>query len=229
MTEVAATIKMKLFSDISQGHTDPEELAKRHGLNGHDLVKNLDQLRKQGLIELKWGAGERIERITLPRSRSVKDRVYNHLAGRSVMGAWVKAGPKQLNEDLGLVGNAGGMAVSHLLKEGKLEAKREGSRIVALRVPLSRPEVVVIDEGTGSTTVIDSHSTNGASSELPAPTPIRPTMPPTPNLDAYFSARRIARLAPAHNPYLTVEFTENPIAEEALVLRESLARVLDKR
>jgi len=48
------TIKRRLFDDLL-AHPDltPEELAKRHGLNGHDLVKNLEQLRQHGFIDVK--------------------------------------------------------------------------------------------------------------------------------------------------------------------------------
>lgn len=48
------TIKRRLFDDLL-AHPDltPDELAKRHGLNGHDMVKNLEQLRQHGFIETK--------------------------------------------------------------------------------------------------------------------------------------------------------------------------------
>ena len=164
---MTATIKERLLEDITQGTTDPVELSKRNGLNGHDLVKNLEQLRKEGHISLKWtrgGESKRIERVGLPRRRySVNDRVYNWLAGRNVMGAWIDITPAQLNDELKVTGNAAGVAISNLVKSGRIEARKVSNKITALRIPLARPEVVVVDEATGSVAVT-SGSTNGASS-----------------------------------------------------------------
>jgi hypothetical protein len=62
------TIKRKLLDDMVQNvGILPDELAKRHGLNGHDLAKNLEQLRKEGFIRTVWGAGEKITKaVPLP-------------------------------------------------------------------------------------------------------------------------------------------------------------------
>ena len=57
------TIKEKLLADIRKGEESPDLLGKRYGLNGHDLVKNLEQLRKEGLIRVQWGPGDRIIRV----------------------------------------------------------------------------------------------------------------------------------------------------------------------
>ncbi len=57
------TIKRKLFDDIVKGQTSPDELRIQNGLNGHDLVKNLEQLRKEGFIQVVWGFGDRIRSV----------------------------------------------------------------------------------------------------------------------------------------------------------------------
>jgi len=59
------TIKRKLFDDIAKGQFSPDDLRVRHGLNGHDLVKNLEQLRKEGFIHVEWGAGERVRSVKM--------------------------------------------------------------------------------------------------------------------------------------------------------------------
>lgn len=64
---IAATIKEKLLRAIQGGEQDPNVLGHLFGLNGHDLVKNLEQLRKEGFISLKWGAGDRITRVWIPK------------------------------------------------------------------------------------------------------------------------------------------------------------------
>ena len=62
-----STIKEKLLKAIQGGEKDPSVLGHLFGLNGHDLVKNLEQLRKEGFIAFKWGAGDRIIRVWIPK------------------------------------------------------------------------------------------------------------------------------------------------------------------
>ena len=225
---MSITIKETLWSAIQeQRRLDSagiEELGKRFGLNGHDLAKNLDQLGKEGKISVRW-SGSRMVSLHLrrkSRADSTASRVYNWIASRDVMGAWIEATPNQIRDELKAEGNAVSVAISDLLRDHRIEARRNDGnrRITALRIPLRRAPLVVVDQQTGSTIV-----TSGNAQLIPPPPE---AIPDTPNLDAYLSARRIARLAPAHNPYLTIEFTENPIAEEALVLRERLARALER-
>ena len=74
-----STIKEKLLADIRAGEWNPNLLGKRHGLNGHDLVKNLEQLRKEGFIAFKWGLGDRIEKVWIPKGKQNMTLLEGHV------------------------------------------------------------------------------------------------------------------------------------------------------
>lgn len=78
ITMVPSTIKEKLLADIRAGEWNPNLLGKRHGLNGHDLVKNLEQLRKEGFIAFKWGLGDRVEKVWIPKGRQNMELLKGH-------------------------------------------------------------------------------------------------------------------------------------------------------
>lgn len=61
-----STIKDRLLADLrgladarGRVHLNIFDIALRHGLNGHDATKNLDQLRKAGLVTFRWAEHRR--------------------------------------------------------------------------------------------------------------------------------------------------------------------------
>lgn len=205
----------------------PEALGKRFGLNGHDLAKNLDQLRKEGFIYNPWQRAGVLGRLrvrlgpinyaALDTERlSVPDRVERYLTQRIEPGMWIEITPDQVREALGVPVGNGTVAsgISNLQRMGRVEVRKTGRRITAMRVVRVEPPLM-------STTV----TVEGPIEILPY-TDVE--IPPTPHLDKYISARRMAILAPSDNPYLELTFHRDPIAEEAVellkVLRTSLAK-----
>lgn len=229
---MSTTIKEQLLDEIRK-HADPrgrlqispDELGKRYGLNGHDLVKNLEQLRQQGYIHVQWGAGNRIARVRLQRGQINLDllaRRAEHPANLTTRildwlrtqptepGGWVRANTASVRDALhddrvNLVATR----ISQMTKKGLLELRKEGRYVTHMRPATAPPSTTAARQIPVTTTC--------------APTPTPATgLPATPNLDRYIAARRIARLAPAENPYLEILFDENPIAEEAIALLDYL-------
>jgi DNA-binding MarR family transcriptional regulator len=238
------TIKEQLMAAItaaadSRGRVDltPEALGKQHGLSGHDLAKNLDQLRKEGLISVQWD-GDRMTRLRLRRGKAneaalaeLKPPVHRHRDNilawitrqpAGMVGGWVELpdGWRSLTAAMGVPPDkADSVAVtaSKLTVDGVLEVKREGRRISAVRRPMARREEPEEEPPPGPATA-NGDGQRGTS-----------VMPDTPMLNAYLSARRIARLAPDDNPYVEVVFEELAIAEEALALREYAHKLIEER
>lgn len=236
---MAQTVKERMLEDMRRNCNhrgvvtlSPEALAKRHGLNGHDLAKNLDQLRTEGFLTFAW-SHDRITRIRLNRGAistaaleqrqtlratfTYPQRVIDYLMQKEQgPDGWIKVTTAEIVSDLANAGvtneNALRVAVSRLVHGGKLEARTETKRraVVALRFPRPFGQQPKPAEPTPT--------------EAPAP-----TMPATPELDKYVAARRIASLAPSDNPYLMVSFEPNPIAEEAMVLRHRLDAALKEK
>lgn len=217
-------VELQEYSD-SRGRINIgfENLSKRLGLSGHDLTKNLEQLSKEGLVSLAWKA-DRIVRFNLRRgslnekilkekrpAHKTKDRVIEWLIRQPVgLGGWVDTNPGAIRSALSGYENhnvnAVPVAVSQLTHEGRIETRKVGKRIVSIRLA---PRPIVKPPASAPTTA-------GAVPEVPR------EVPPTPNLNTYIAARRIAHLAPESNPYITVVFEENPIAEEAILLLKAL-------
>lgn len=232
---VKTPIKQQIFADLCK-HADnrgrvslsPEAVAKRHGLNGHDLVKNLDQLRTQGLITFTW-ANDRVTKIRIrrgalneaiiatgePTSVERLSHAINYLPWENGYHVW----------DTAAVRTASGLTNSQITD--------------ALAVLRASGDLIQFGGGGRGKRISGVRWKNETAPETPAPQAIRVdppavrheptqiTLPSTPHLDQYLSARRIAALAPEENPYLTVTFTRDPVAEEAAMLRDHLKRLLE--
>lgn len=252
MTETnGATIKQRLLDDIRK-HSDtrgrvelsPEALAKRHGLNGHDLAKNLDQLRTEGLIDITWVDGKtRIGKIRLKRGAmneellrqrrpalTIADRVRQWLVQQpSQLGGWVHATPTQIRERLGAAagpGNAVSVAISDMQKRGELEVRKEGARIVSMRLAPKEPAQAKIRTGAPVERIASASYSSNAVRAVVNVGADGPWLPETPELDKYLAAKQVFMKAPIENKYLRIEFDQNPIAEEALKLRDRLRDLL---
>lgn len=246
------TIKERLLADIRQ-HSDnrgrvsltPATLAKRHGLNAHDLQKNLFQLEQEGYLRLRSTRGSRREpgsfeaaglrlrvdrlnddRLTRPPVLSTPDRVRQWVLDHQDQLGWAAGTPSDIARALGVdfaPGNRVSQAVSAMLRDGTLTARRDGPRITGLRITVpersqapQRAAQPAVEPPVVTATVVTA-AAPGASVV---------TVPICPELDKYVAARRMARLTPADNPYLTIQFTEVPIAEEAIRLRDALRACL---
>lgn len=197
----------------------PEALGKRHGLNGHDLAKNLDQLKKEGLIHDPWVRSGKLGKLRLrmsgvnmqllggpqpqheKRDYGVKSEALRNWMLRQATDedGWVKVTPREISNAVGM---DVGASVSADVKSGYMEAKRDGKFITALRIKGFRPSIRPVATTT------------------PQPKVSARSIPETPELDAYRRAKRLAMLAPSvPNKYLKFEFTPDPIAEEALLLK----------
>jgi hypothetical protein len=218
-----ATIKEQLLATMQQ-HADsrgrvsltPDALGKRHGLSGHDLVKNLEQLKQEGLLTITWKA-DRVQRLQLRRGAlnesllrqrkpalSGKDRVTNWLLGQPTgPGGWVETNPGAIQAALGVNGHGIPVAISEMQRSGRLQVRKAGARIVAIRFA--------------------SLGASGPQRPAEEPsTPVPTALPDTPLLRQYIQARRFANLAPTANPYISVDFKEDPMAEEAILLLKAL-------
>lgn len=235
-------VKERMFTDLlkhadSSGRVDltPEAIGKRFGLNGHDLAKNLEQLRKEGFVDLTW-RDERMHRIRVRRSKlnelalrdhrrplSVTERVRQWiLRAPQQRDGWVVVTPNQIREKLGVQGNAVSVAISDLQRGGEAEVRKEGMRIVAVRM---------LPKDEAPARKAEQNGATPAQIAAVAPREMRPAglsmfakieVPPTPALEQYRVARRMASLAPKDNPYLSVEFSPIPLAEEGLLLLDRL-------
>lgn len=258
MTENGIPVKQRMLEDIRK-HSDPrgrvsisvEQLGKNHGLNGHDLAKNLDQLRTEGFVDITWGVGKtRITKIKLKRGAmndsllaqrrpalTIAERVRQWLTQQPAqMGGWVHVTPTQIRERLGAAagpGNAVSVAISDMQARGELEVRKEGARIVSMRLAPKEPASAKIRTGatveqiaTASPSVSNSAVRATGAFTAAGGSWIKPDMPETPELEKYLAAKRVFMQAPIENKYLRIEFAENPIAEEALKLRKLLADLL---
>ena len=231
-------VKERIFADLLK-HADargrvslsPEAVGKLHGLNGHDLAKNLDQLRKEGFIEVVW-RDERMTKIKVRRGAANEARLNGHRKPQSVAervrqwilrapqqkDGWVVATPVQIREKLGIEGNAVSVAISDMQRQGEVEVRKEGMRITAVRMlPKEAPAQPTRNGAT-------PEEVAAVASRTPA---IRPyTMPATPELDKYLAAKRSFHLSPTDNPYITVDFTPSLLGEEALALKRELEEAM---
>lgn len=206
-------------------------LGKRFGLNNHDLQKNLFQLEKEGLLQIdeQHGAGPDIKRVRLRRGAANEQLLKSKRDEKLTIPArvrqlienapkqqdgWLYVTPTQIRDRLGVQGNPVSVAISDMQRNELLEVRKEGARIVAVRMT---PK-----------TATAARPTPGATPEaIRAATPSvqpRPTveLPATPHLEKYIAARRTASLAPEDNPYIEVTFHRDPLAEEAALLRAAL-------
>jgi hypothetical protein len=156
ITENQIPIKQRMLEHIrkhadSKGRvsTSPDTLGKLFGLNGHDLAKNLDQLSSENLIELVWHAG-RMVNIKLRRNnlneavlaskaaakRPVAERTRDWLRQQQTQkDGWIYVTPRDIQRALGIeAGNPVSVAVSDMQSAGKLETRRQGMRIIAMRL-----------------------------------------------------------------------------------------------
>lgn len=135
------TIKHRLLKAIRGGEQDPNVLGHLFGLNGHDLVKNLEQLRKEGFIDMRWGAGDRVTRVRPRKSADNMRLLQGHvgedkaLHGPVVLklseaigrlpwdGEWRKWEPEEIQRLSGL---------SNSQIAGAMKVLREGDRVVQL-------------------------------------------------------------------------------------------------
>lgn len=250
---IQSPVKERLLSDIrkdadSHGRTSltASALARRFGLSAHDAQKNLYQLEKEGFLRLDSGrngaeAGMEIKRIRLRRSHlndsvlrrrpaSVTDRVRQWIiSAPSQRDGWIHVTPNQIRDKLGVEGGAVSVAISGLQQGGEAEVRKEGMRIVAVRMlpkqapaaPASPEPEAREDDGPTHVEMVDGEYTR-----VPGLAPIE--MPETPELDRYAVARRVYGLAPTDSPYLRVEFTANPVADEAVKLRDALRTALER-
>lgn len=231
------TIKRRLFDDLRANPTlSADELAKRHGLNGHDLVKNLEQLRQQGFIDVTM----KDEHVTKVRVRAGaanmallerpsaaiwvdQSETAAKLAGAISKLPWLNDDWRQWDPELvrqasGLKGYQVGAALSQLREQGRLQqlgGGGRGKRIEGVRWRGERrPEQPVAHA--------PAESTNGTVAKPSDPAQAALASPPTPELDKYIAARELAAAAPTDNPFITISFEPIPIAEEAITLKRRL-------
>lgn len=253
------TIKERLLLDIQSGEQSPDALGKRYGLNGHDLVKNLEQLRKEGFIHVQWGAGNRIQRVRAnPGATNMKLLAASpppaHQATDSTAVVAVANAINKLpwrNEswrewDTELMRKASGLtifqitrAVGMLREQGRLQqlgGGGRGKRIEGVRWRGERaPDGFRADAPAES--VADAPKAASEPSQavrdtiayLKAHGHGDPELPLTPMLTRYMEAKRIAALVPADNPYITTTFEPDLLAEEAIKLLEQLKAVYSPR
>ena len=245
------TIKEKLLDEIRKGEQDPEVLRKRYGLNGHDLVKNLEQLRKEGLIHVQWGAGDRIQRVR-PNPGATNMQILAASpppAHQAADSAHVVAVANAINKlpwrsaewrywDTELVRNASGLtifqignAVRWLRDQRRLEqlgGGGRGKRIEGVRWRGERaPAPLAASVPEESAAEVPEAPSGPSQAVRDTVDYLRasgrgPTLPETPHLDLYLEARRSIEGLPADNPYLTVTFEPNAVVEDALKLLEVL-------
>jgi hypothetical protein len=137
----SGTIKERLLQAIRGGEQDPNVLGHLFGLNGHDLVKNLEQLRKEGFIDMKWGAGDRVTRVRPRKGTDNMRLLQGHVGeGQALRGPVVL----KLSEAIGRlpwdgewrrwepdeVQRLSGLSNSQIA--GAMKALREGGRVVQL-------------------------------------------------------------------------------------------------
>jgi hypothetical protein len=257
-------IKERLLADIRREvdrrgrYPNPVSvLGKRYGLNHHDLQKNLFQLEKEGYLRVEDSrggsraseAGIEIKRIKLRRGAMNEQLLKEHkpltvadkvrqwiLRAPQQRDGWVHATPTQIREAIKSEGNTASVAISDMQRHGELEVRKEGHRIVAMRmiakagtdpVRLKRTDRGASPEQITASTYEEvvpppTASLGGSTTNGPAP-----EMPATPNLNQYMLARSVWKVAPVvDNPYIHVEFREDPIAEEAIMLKRRLEAVL---
>lgn len=234
-----STIKEKILTDIAS-HADtrgrttlsPDQIAKRHGLNGHDLVKNLEQLRQEGFIDLAWGEGGRVRRVKLKRSalnerrlgsvirlappKSVAESVRQWLLRQPQQkDGWVYATPSSIKEALGDLAGSGtavNVAISDMQTRGLVETKKDGMRITAVRIlPENLPAPAGPEPRGASVEQIASAAGPGR----------RVPIPEVPALRQYAQAKQ-AWLQRPDNPYIRIEFDQNDAAEDGLKLLQML-------
>jgi hypothetical protein len=130
------------------------------------------------------------------------------------------------------------VAISDMQRHGELEVRKEGQRIVAMRmvakagadpVKLKRADRGATREQIEASTYEPVQVEFGDPTSNPTPYVVtqRPTVtvPSTPGLDKYLQARRIKSLLTEDNPFITIEFREDPIAEEAIALKQALTSI----
>lgn len=226
-------VKQRIFDDLRR-HSDnrgrvslsPDAIAKRYGLNGHDLVKNLDQLRTQGLIELSW-ANERIQKI----------RVRKGALNEAIIAEANQSAVDKLTEAINMLPWENGYRVWDPSNVQRLSGLNSRQVTDALAVLRADDKIIQFGGGTRGKRISGVRWKGEAAPNGPTATQVPPVrtaspatpgviLPPTPHLDQYIAARRIATLAPSENPYLAITFERDPLAEEAILLRDRLTEAL---
>jgi hypothetical protein len=241
MTGPPVSIRDRLLSLLQQ-HADRRgrvdlastRVATLIGLDVHDTAKRLFELQKEQLIDLdvhRQGAitairGIRIrkgalnlERLGAPaREQSVPERAWSWLVEQPPNPSGITAvTPGDIASAIGLEAgdNRVNVAVSAWARQGRVELRKEGRRIVGMTLAQ-----------TGHPSWRSNDPKEGAPVEPVQILPEGAAVPATPALDQYARARALASLVPDANPYIHVQFERSALAEEGLALKKALGQML---
>lgn len=195
----------------------PPDLVNLAGFNLHDVNKRLWSLQKQGLVRFREvhrsgsSTGSTLHDIEVvidqpdrnapvAKRATQTERVLSWLERQPTNAeGWVQTDTGMIAMAVGLTTPQVSVVVNQLRHRKILETLTDGHAANAFRLMHKRPGL--------------PYRAIGA-----------PVMPETPALEEYLLAKS---MAPRMSRYLT--FNEDPIAEEAIALRDNLRRALEKK